>query len=279
MMFISLLGAAAAYQALGGHVGSAGATHRLTTPQMAMHVRQVVHRVAALQPVSTFYQECFGFKELSSNGGRTRLGSGAEGALCVELLDAGTGYDPTGGYRGLHVRVPSVADALSAVEQHGGSVVSRATTFEYGPSLEPDEDEESTTPVLEALVADPSGYPLRLWEAEGTTTALSTIRLDVLSWKKSVAWYEETGGLTKLRWASMVPKEAAILVTMGPQMDPLALGPCGPLGDEERAVVQLQYKYNAESIDGDGGLDALVLGGKGEGSEETDLDNYKVRFE
>ena len=86
-------------------------------------------------------------------------------------------------------RVPSVASALAAATANGGSVLSEAVEVEHGPSWVPEEPDEMENMVLEAVVADPSGFPLLLHEcADADAACLSGARMDVYEWKRSQEW-------------------------------------------------------------------------------------------
>ena len=61
--------------------------------------------------------------------------------------------------------------------------------MEHGPSLVPDEPETTENVLVEAVVADPSGFPLLLHQcAEAECACLSGARLSVHEWKKSQEW-------------------------------------------------------------------------------------------
>lgn len=231
----------------------------------AMSLLRVAHSVSDLGAVCAFYSETLGLttmEEGSCADGRARclLGSAAT-ALQLELRqsDGPAGFSEDGAYRGLSARVPDVAAAAEAAASSGGSVLIAPAVVKYGPSLVPEEEDQVLTNVTQALVADPAGFPLLLFQDESCAGQgeLCAARLDVTAWKPSEDWWAGRG-LATLRWQSNLPRETSIVVTVG-QPGGVA-GPCGLIGGGS-AVVQLRYVYSAPDVVQSGGLEALVLAG------------------
>ena len=150
---------------------------------------RIAHRVDDVDATAAFYTKALGLEQTTSGDHVTLQAAGGAG-LSLELVSApGVAFKAGAGYQGLSARVPSVADAVAAVVASGGSVLSEVTEVEHGASQVPDENEELTNPVMEAVVADPSGYPLLLHECTDATAAcLSGARLSVYEWKRSQEW-------------------------------------------------------------------------------------------
>lgn len=203
------------------------------------------------------------------------LGSEAEAALKLELSQReGAAYTEAGGYRGLSARVPDVAAAVEVATANGGTVLKEPAVLKYGPSQVPDEEDETVTPIMQALVADPAGYPLLLYqdpECEGRGE-LSAARIDVTAWKPSEAWWCGLGFST-LRWQSNLPLEASITVTVG--SEGATTGIPGPLGGSG-SVLQLRYVYSSPHVTQPGGLEAIML--EGASNAESEPDGYPVVF-
>jgi catechol 2,3-dioxygenase-like lactoylglutathione lyase family enzyme len=231
----------------------------------AVSLLRVAHRVSDLAAVSAFYSETLGLATLEEGScadGRARrlLGSTAA-ALQLELRqsDGPAGFSQDGAYRGLSARVPDVAAAADAAASFGGSVLVAPSLVLYGPSLVPEEEDQVLTNVTQALVADPAGFPLLLFQDEACAGKgeLCAARLDVTAWKPSQDWWAGRG-LATLRWQSNLPREASIVVTVGPPGK--EAGPCGVIG-EGCAVLQLRYVFSAPDVVQAGGLEAIVLSG------------------
>ena len=83
----------------------------------------------------------------------------------------------------------SVASAVESAKASGGTVLSEPASVEHGPSYKPEEEpDDQRNEILEAIVADPSGYPLLLHEAEGAAVAFSGARCECHAWKASQEW-------------------------------------------------------------------------------------------
>lgn len=240
---------------------------------------RITHRVADVAATAKFYSEVLGMEQEATDSGV--LLHAADGAgLRLELLEGGA-FQAEAGYQGLSARVPSVASAVEAITASGGSVLHEPAMVEHGPSLVPDEAEENRNEVLEAVVADPSGYPLLLHEcADADAACLTGARLDVHEWKTSQEWWESLGWTT-LRWNSNVHREASLTITVGANAVP-ADEPVGPRGSASAPVLQLTYAYGCRPIaqPADGALASLVLAAAdGTASELADPDGYKVLLE
>jgi catechol 2,3-dioxygenase-like lactoylglutathione lyase family enzyme len=245
----------------------------------AVTLQRVAHSVSDMSAVCAFYAETLGLATLEEGtcaDGRTRcLLGGDAAALQLELRqsDGPAGFREDGGYRGLSARVPDVAAAAITAASSGGSVLVAPSNVKYGPALVPDEDDQTVTNVTQAVVADPAGFPLLLFQDEACAGKgqLCAARLDVTAWKASEAWW--TGrGLATLRWQSSLPREASIVVTVG--QPGTEAGPCGLVGGGGSAVLQLRYVYSAANVLQAGGLEALVF--KGDADIAGEPDGYPV---
>ena len=133
---------------------------------------RVSHAVNDVEATAAFYEKCLGLQRASS-GDAVHLSAQDGAGLCLELTaKKGGAFEEDAGYQGLSARVPSVADAVAAATAAGGSVVSEPTTVEHGPSMIPEEPDETENMVVEATVADPSGYPLLLHECAEAEAAM-----------------------------------------------------------------------------------------------------------
>lgn len=243
---------------------------------------RVTHEVSDAKAVGEFYERCLGVA--SADGLLGQAGAG----LRLELVTTeGGAYDGGGGYEGLIARVPSVAKVVAAVAEAGGAVLREEATVTYGPALVPDEEADSakakSTPVVEALVSDPAGYPILLYEVAGTEgTLLSGARLETNEWKKSQEWWEALGWKT-VRWQSHVPQAAALTVTVAADgaPSPEEMGPRGSLADSSVPVVQLTYDYGSKPVKQKAGLGAIVLAAAAgdAGALEGNPDDYPIRME
>ena len=242
---------------------------------------RVTHVVDAAAPVAAFYEGCLGLSATQNTGGSTLVGASRDGDLGLELVTQPGGKFTAGrGYSGLMARVPSVAAAAAAAAEYGGQVLIEPTTVTHGPSRVPEEDDELDHDIVEAVVSDPCGYPLLLYEVDGADAALCGARLDAYEWKRAEEWWNGIGWKT-LRWQSNVPNEASITLTLSN-----APGDAGPRGPPPPAggVVQVTYQYAAAPIDvGDGsGLHALVLAAANvdeAGAKLKDADGNPVALE
>ena len=174
---------------------AAAAALRVPPPRMmaaAGELLRIRHRVDDVSTTAAFYTQALGFESSDSPGGEKGgvVLRGAGGGLGLELVSAaGAGFQPDAGYQGLSVRVPSVDAALAASTECGGVVLMEPTIVEHGPSMTPDEPESQMNNMTEAVVADPSGFPLLLHEcADADAACLSGARLSVFEWKKSQEW-------------------------------------------------------------------------------------------
>ena len=244
---------------------------------------RVSHAVENVESTAEFYAKCLGL-ERSEAGGAVRLSAAGGEGLCLELAErAGGAFEADAGYQGVSARVPSVKAAVEAAVAAGGTVLRETAEIEHAASLVPEEPDEQSNIVVEALVADPSGYPLLLHEcAEVESTILSGARVDVHVWKESQEWYESLGWST-LRWNANVHREASLTVTMGPAAEGMVVGPRGALPPSSAPVLQLTYNYNCKPIEqaADGGLGVLVLAAAdgADAAELSDPDAYKVVLE
>ena len=85
-------------------------------------IRNVLHPVADVAAAAAFYRDVFGFGEKFVDGDRyAALDAGG-----VTLALAGPAEDVTGGVPAASIKVDVVADALTALERAGGSIVSAA---------------------------------------------------------------------------------------------------------------------------------------------------------
>jgi len=142
--------------------------------------------------------------------------------------------------------------------------------IDHGPSNIPPEDDEVLTPLLEATIADPSGFPVHLYnasDAEQPQGVLCGVRLATDNWKKSQEWWESELGWKTLRWQSNVPREASLAVLLGGPEAEGVVGPVGPASAEQPATVSIQYDYGCRPYEGESGLEAIVLSA-GDGAEE-----------
>eukprot|EP00966_Prymnesium_polylepis_P195053 4521670-Prymnesium_polylepis.1 len=179
------------------------------------------------------------------------------------------------------MRVPNVTTAVAAATAHGGSVLEDAKEVAHGPSNEPVEDDEVITPVVEAVVADPCGFPVHLYEEAACGGAtLCGVRLDVYEWKQSSEWWAELGW-TQLRWQSDVPRAASMSVLLGGPGADGTVGPVGAASEAEAApLLSLRYVYGCPAKEGPSGLEAIVLAaGDGGAAEMRDLDANPIRLE
>lgn len=238
---------------------------------------RVVHGVVDVEAVANFYTAGLGLSSSTLPDGHVLLGD-VKGLRLELCTDADGAYEPKGGYRGLSLRVPDVAAALVAASASGGSVLSEPGTIVHGPSQTPEEPDSMDNEIVEAIVADPAGYPVLLHEAEGcTTAAFSGARCDCHEWKASQEWWESLGWST-VRWQSNVHREASLTVTLAAAAP---TEPVGPRGATE-PVLQLTYQYSCAPIvpQPSGGLGALVLAAADNAAAATaDPDGYAVRFE
>ena len=264
---------------------------------------RVCHRVEDVASVQDFYMKGLGMSSATwLPDGRVQLGGGA--GLHLELQEVeGGGYEPKGGYLGLSVAVPDVQAAVDAATAAGGSVLRAVETVEHGPTRE--EEDEVLNELVEAVVADPAGYPILLHEApstsaEGAATGeeagagadadeadeaagpvISGVRASCHEWLQSQEWYEATLGWSLLRWNSNVHREASLTLTLGPAG--AAVGaPVGPRGGAPTdGVIQLTYHYGCNPIASSGGLEAIVLAAAGGGgaAEMVDPDGYVLKLE
>ena len=259
------------------------------TMAAAAEMRRVLHGVDNLEATTAFYTSCLGMAA-SEDGDSVQLTSSA-GGLGLELRrEAGAafvavpGYQHRegAGYQGTMAWVPSVADAVAKAVANGGTVLREEETINHGASLEPEEDEELDNPVVEALVADPCGYPVLLCEcAEATAPCIAGVRMAVHTWKKSQAWYEGLGWKT-VRWNSNVHREASLTVSLSAAVADPPIGPRGSLPPATTPILQLNYIYGSTPVPSDkGGFGGLVFAAAdGESPAElADEDGYKVVLE
>ena len=152
---------------------------------------RVTHRVDDVSATAAFYTATLGLEQTDTAAEESVFLQSPGGAgLGLELVGAsGAAFASGAGYQGLQARVPSVADAVAAATANGGVVLSEPSEIEHGPSLIPDEPEENENMILEAVVADPSGYPLLLHECTDAEAAcLTGARMNVYEWKRSQEW-------------------------------------------------------------------------------------------
>ena len=217
---------------------------------------RVTHRVGDVDATSAFYQ-ALGLEELESGSDGTMLSAAGGAGLSLVLSSAeGAAFQPDAGYLGLSARVPNVADAIAAATAAGGTLLSEAGPVEHGPSYVPEEADEIENIIVEAVVADPSGYPLLLHEcAEAPAACLSGARVGVYEWKTSQEWCAprpmprtrrtqarttsarrtltrtvrmsraralrwESLGWSTVRWNSNVHREASLTITMAAKPNP-----------------------------------------------------------
>ena len=157
---------------------------------------RVTHRVNDVAATAAFYKAALGLEEVDVGSDGTVLCAAGGNGLGLELVCAeDAAFRPElgslirAGYLGLSARVPSVADAVAAATAAGGSVLQAAGPLEHGPSYVPLEEDEESNFLVEATVADPSGYALVLHECEAAPAAcLSGARMGVYEWKRSQEW-------------------------------------------------------------------------------------------
>ena len=194
LAWLSVVSAGALQGRLAPHVATPAACSRTPTPCMAASAGQLLrvsHAVADVAATASFYEACLGLSSTPATDGADSVVLGAEsGGLRLELVAVdGGGFQPNAGYGGLSACVPSVSAALAAAVESGGRVLCEQAVVEHGPSMVPDEPEETTNPLTEAIVADPSGYPLLLHEADAADQpTLSGVKLDVYEYKTSQEW-------------------------------------------------------------------------------------------
>ena len=255
---------------------------RATLPCMshAGALRRLTVGVEDAASCAKFYTEGLGLASSESAAGSTLVG-GSSGPKLELREAAGSGFKAGGGFQGLSLRVPSVAGAVAAATACGGTVLSEPEIIEHGPCWKPvEEPDEQRNDILEAVVADPSGYPVLLHEAEGASASISGVRCECHVWKESQDWYESLGWHMQ-RYNANVHREASLTVSLGTEG-----GVCGPRGGDEGAVVQLMYRYGSSKVSHASGLEAIVLDAGTRvlvgdaGSEElSDPDGYVVRLE
>ena len=204
------------------------APHRTAVPQSVVRLSEspsrgallrVVHQVSDPAAVATFYQGSFGFEPVHAEDvpGTTRLVSSSGALPQLELVRTeGGSFSEGAGYLGLSVRVADVAAAVAAAVTNGGSVLQEPRVVPHGPSLEPLEDDEVITPVEEATVADPCGFPVNLYnDTSCMGSVLCGVRLATDDWKKTQEWWQSELGWKTLRWQSDVPRLASLNVLLG----------------------------------------------------------------
>lgn len=293
-LLVAFSASAAAY--VHGPLAAPICRRRATEPQCkAAELLRVAHSVGDIDATAAFYKACLGLEvceEMAGDAGVVLANPSAgadelrlelrkvDGAKFVEA--AGYQHREGAAYQGLMARVPSVAEAVAAATASGGSVLREVQTINHGPALAPvEEADEVENPVVEALVADPSGYPLLLHECEGAPAGLNGCRMAVHEWKASQEWYEQTLGWQTVRWNSNVHREASLTVTLGPKPADPPASPRGYLPEQcSHAVVQLMYIYGGPTVKHPeaGGLDELVLA-KADGADAetlSDPDAYKL---
>lgn len=166
------------------------------------------------------------------------------------------------GYDGLVVRVPSVADALAAGEKNGGIVVRGADKMMYIGALIPEQRGEVQTNITEAMISDPAGYPVHLYEVAEQTPLLAGAQLLVVNWPGHKKFWEALGWTT-VRDQSLVPFVAARTWNMAAQPgapDPKDMGPRGAWKGPTEPVVQLRYDFGCTRLKmNPKGLAAIVL--------------------
>jgi len=275
-----------AWHAHGQHHGHVRSAALAMGGAVGLQPLSVVHKVPSLSSAVQFYQSSFGLDVSASgtaDGGRPYsllCHPGVEGSLCLKLVEMpGAGYDAASGYGGLSVRVTDLEAVAATVAANGGRIVKEPSSVDYGASLFPDEDEETVTSVQQALVTDPDGYPVLLYQGSGEDPALlCAVRLNVHEWKRSEEWYQQVLGWSKLRWQAALPREASITVTVGPEG--LPVGPCGPIDGAARPAVLLRYAYGSAPIQGADALEALVVrAASAETDRVQDPDGYQIVFE
>ena len=244
-------------------------------------VRRLTVGVEDAASCSKFYTAGLGLKTLSTSPTGSVIVGGASGPQLEMRQASGCAFKPDGGFQGLSLLVPSVASALETAKACGGTVVRMPETIEHGPSWKPvEERDDERNERLEAIVADPSGYPVLLHEAEGVTAAtISGARFECHAWKASQDWYEALGW-TMRRYNSNVHREASLTLTVGANAEP-----CGPRGGTSGAVLQFMYRYGSSPVKHAGGLEAIVLDAGtrvlvgDRPTELTDPDGYVIRLE
>jgi len=268
--------------AFGGIPAPAARCHRACVRMAsAGNLLRVSHSVADVAATAAFYEGFLGLSASAAADGAVTLSSAGEG-MRLELVDVeGGGFQPNAGYRGLSARVPSVAEAVATATSCGGSVLREPEAVEHGPSQTPDEPEDALNTLTEALVADPSGYPLLLYEDDKAENAiLSGVQLEVHEWKTTQEWWEELGWSTQ-RWNSNVHREGSLTVTVGAAPADPPIGPRGPPSPSIAPVVQLTYVYGCSPVrHATGGLRAIVLAATDGGAAElSDPEGYRFVLE
>ena len=249
----------------------------------AVKLARVVHRVSDPHVCAAFYSKTLGLATVEEKP-RVVLAAEADSALRLELVQHDdAGFSPHGGYLGLTARVPDLKAAIATAKAAGGTLLEEASIVEHPPALIPDEDDESKTPIFQAKIADPCGYPVLLYEAgleaNPNPPALCAVRLSVHAWKFSQEYFERACGWSTLRWQSNLPLDASITVTMGDASLAGAIGPCGPVAsDSDTSVLQLYYAYDSDVIGHDDGLQSLVIKG-GNKACGADPDSYPITFD
>jgi catechol 2,3-dioxygenase-like lactoylglutathione lyase family enzyme len=242
---------------------------------------RISHMADDVPATAAFYQHCLGLACTDASDGSQVVGAAGGSGLHLKLLPTPGGtFTPNAGYQGLSARVPSVPAAVTAAVEAGGTLLREPATVVHGASQVPDENEEMKNEVVEALVADPSGYPLLLHEcSEAEAPQLSGVRLEVHEWLASQEWWEDLGWHT-LRWNSNVHREASLTITMGPCAADRPIGPRGHLSPSTEPVLQLTYKYGSAAVSqAEKGLHTLVLKADSDGESETELadpNNYNI---
>ncbi|KAL1510339.1 hypothetical protein AB1Y20_006655 [Prymnesium parvum] len=263
---------------------SVRAAVRLALPAPRGSLTRVVHRVADAAAVAGFYAGAFGFQAASVEGadGRERqLLTGAGKSLQLELIGTeGALFNEGASYKGLSIRVPDVAAAVAAAVDNGGSVLEDAKEILHGPSNQPVEADDVITPVMEAVVADPNGFPVHLYQANCSESAICGVRLDVYEWKKSSEWYQSELGWKTLRWQSHVPRHASLSVLIGGPESEGTIGPVGALSEDQPSpLISLRYVYGSPAPKKSSALEALVLAaGDGSPTELKDPDANSIQL-
>jgi len=254
---------------------------RVAAPPCMSAVGQLLRLTVGVKDSASCVQfyEGLGLSSSTSSTGTVLVGGDAGAQL--ELREAAAAaHQPDGGFQGISVRVPSVPSAVEAAMACGGTVLSAVETIEHGPSWKPiEEPDEEANEIVEAVVADPSGYPVLLHESQGSV-AISAVRCECHTWKSSQDWYEALGW-TMRRYNSNVHREASLTLSLGADAQP-----CGPRGDESGAVLQLMYRYGRGPVTSAGGLEAIVIDagtrmlvGDAQSEELSDPDGYAIRLE
>ena len=150
---------------------------------------KVSHPIDDVSATAAFYQGLLGLEKTETDCGVLLSAAGGAG-LAVELRTlTGAAFEPNSELLGAHSACTECGGSAIGGHSEWRTVLSEPMAIEHGPSLVPDEPEDNSNELLEAIVADPSGYPLLLHEcADAGEPCLSGARFECRDWKKTQEW-------------------------------------------------------------------------------------------